>query len=207
MQIDRMRIASFAGTIALFGAFGSPVWAETKSSGGAVAGSGQAPIVVAQGNEQRGGGGGGGRATGAPGGGGGGGPAIRAPGGGGGEGRAVGAPDGGGGGRGVVRGQGREGSPTLGGTERRRGTSEGFSGTRRDGGVYRGDRRVRPDVGGGGRGGNRPWRAGRQHNWGGSPFYFWNGYYYGDCQWLKRRAAATGSRYWLRRYRLCRAGY
>lgn len=60
----------------------------------------------------------------------------------------------------------------------------------------------------GGRDGDRPWRSGRRYTWGpGAQFYFWNGYYYGDCRWLLRRAEVTGSRYWWRRYRLCRAGY
>lgn len=44
-------------------------------------------------------------------------------------------------------------------------------------------------------------------NWGGPVFWFYDGYYYGDCAWLRRKAIATGSRYWWRRYRLCREGY
>jgi hypothetical protein len=54
-------------------------------------------------------------------------------------------------------------------------------------------------------------RDGRRHHrgirysWGGPVFYFYDGYYHGDCGWLRRRAIATGSRYWWQRYRLCRA--
>ncbi len=49
-------------------------------------------------------------------------------------------------------------------------------------------------------------RFGRSYYWGpGIQFWSYDGYYYGDCGWLKRRAAITGSRYWWRRYQLCRA--
>lgn len=49
-------------------------------------------------------------------------------------------------------------------------------------------------------------RHGRRYSWGpGVTFWFYDGYYYGDCDWLRRRAVATGSRYWWQRYRLCRA--
>jgi hypothetical protein len=48
-------------------------------------------------------------------------------------------------------------------------------------------------------------RRGVRHAWGpGITFYFADGYYYGDCAWLYRRAVTTGSSYWWRRYRLCR---
>lgn len=30
---------------------------------------------------------------------------------------------------------------------------------------------------------------------------------YGRCEWLRRRALATGSSYWWRRYRVCRGWY
>jgi hypothetical protein len=54
----------------------------------------------------------------------------------------------------------------------------------------------------------RPWLGGRRFSWGpGISFYFWNGYYYGDCAWLLRRARATGQRYWWNRYRRCRNIY
>lgn len=46
---------------------------------------------------------------------------------------------------------------------------------------------------------------GTRFSWGGPVFWFYDGYYHGDCGWLHRRAIATGSRYWWRRYRLCRA--
>jgi hypothetical protein len=49
-------------------------------------------------------------------------------------------------------------------------------------------------------------RYGRHFSWGpGISFWFYDGYYYGDCTWLRRRAIATGSNYWWRRYRQCRA--
>ncbi len=52
---------------------------------------------------------------------------------------------------------------------------------------------------------NRNWRGGRRYNWGpGVAFYFSDGYYYGECNWLKRRARETGNRIWLRRYAQCR---
>jgi hypothetical protein len=46
-------------------------------------------------------------------------------------------------------------------------------------------------------------RLGRHLFWG-SGFWYYDGYYYGNCEWLRRRALITGSRYWWRRYRLCR---
>jgi hypothetical protein len=47
-------------------------------------------------------------------------------------------------------------------------------------------------------------RHGRHYGWGpGIGFYFYDGYYYGDCEWLHRRAIVTGSRYWWYRYRRC----
>lgn len=77
---------------------------------------------------------------------------------------------------------------------------------RRDGDsrVDRGDRRVE---------GRRDYprgdlirRRGARHAWGpGITFWFYDGYYYGDCDWLYRRAVSTGSRYWWSRYRLCRS--
>lgn len=70
----------------------------------------------------------------------------------------------------------------------------------------RGDRNV--DVRRrGGHDGDRPWRRGHRYSWGpGVYFYLYDGYYYGDCSWLRRKALDTGSRYWWRRYRLCREG-
>ena len=47
---------------------------------------------------------------------------------------------------------------------------------------------------------------GTRYAWGdGYVFWFYDGYYHGDCAWLRRKAAETGSSYWLRRYRQCRA--
>jgi hypothetical protein len=64
--------------------------------------------------------------------------------------------------------------------------------------IGRGDLRGRWDRG-------RVRRHGRHFIWGsGIDFWFYDGYYYGDCNWLRRRAVVTGSRYWWRRYRLCR---
>jgi hypothetical protein len=72
----------------------------------------------------------------------------------------------------------------------------------RDGDGVRSDRR------------NRDWRRpghrdrivrGHRYNWGpGISFYFADGYYYGECGWLKRRAIETGSRMWWRRFQRCR---
>jgi hypothetical protein len=48
-------------------------------------------------------------------------------------------------------------------------------------------------------------RQGRRYAWGpGVSFYFADGYYYGECGWVKRRAIETGSRMWWRRYERCR---
>lgn len=58
----------------------------------------------------------------------------------------------------------------------------------------------------GGDAGRRDHRRGTRFFWGpGAEFFFYDGYYHGDCAWLKRKAARTGSQYWLRRYRLCRS--
>ncbi len=49
------------------------------------------------------------------------------------------------------------------------------------------------------------WRRGRRYNWGpGVAFYLNDGYYYGECNWLKRRARETGNPIWLRRFAQCR---
>ena len=47
-------------------------------------------------------------------------------------------------------------------------------------------------------------RQGRRHNWGGITFYLSDGYYYGECGWLKRRAVRTGNPIWWSRFRRCR---
>ncbi len=53
------------------------------------------------------------------------------------------------------------------------------------------------------RGGDR--RRGTRYSWGpGAIFYFYDGYYHGDCSWLRRKAVSTGSRYWWQRFRQCR---
>jgi hypothetical protein len=71
---------------------------------------------------------------------------------------------------------------------------------RRRGDGYDGPRRRWSD-----RDGRRGWRSGRRYNWGpGFAFYLYDGYYYGDCSWLRRRAIATDSRLWWNRYRRCR---
>lgn len=61
---------------------------------------------------------------------------------------------------------------------------------------------------GGGYGGlNRPWR-GRRYGYRrsfGPSIYIGSGYR--SCGYLRRRAAVTGSRYWLRRYNACRYGW
>jgi hypothetical protein len=65
-------------------------------------------------------------------------------------------------------------------------------------------------------GGNRPGASnsrhtrsyihqhGRRQSFGGLQFWFYDGYYYGDCAWLRRRAVATGDSYWWSRYNQCR---
>ena len=46
---------------------------------------------------------------------------------------------------------------------------------------------------------------GTRYLWGpGVAFYYYDGYYHGDCGWLRRKARETGSAYWYRRYRQCR---
>ena len=53
-------------------------------------------------------------------------------------------------------------------------------------------------------GGNHGYR-GTRYLWGpGVAFYFYDGYYHGDCGWLRRKAHETGSAYWHRRLRQCR---
>jgi hypothetical protein len=40
----------------------------------------------------------------------------------------------------------------------------------------------------------------------GAPFIY-GGYYYADCEWMRRRALRTGSPYWWNRYDNCLYGY
>ena len=48
-------------------------------------------------------------------------------------------------------------------------------------------------------------RRGHRYQWGpGVTFYMSDGYYYGECGWLKRRAKETGDRIWRKRYERCR---
>ena len=51
---------------------------------------------------------------------------------------------------------------------------------------------------------NRGGHRGTRYVWGGSDFWFYDGYYHGNCAWLRERWEETGSSYWRRRYRLCR---
>jgi len=71
-----------------------------------------------------------------------------------------------------------------------------------------GDRRtVNRNVIVGGRNGGRGYgnRRGTRFVFGELPFYYYDGYYHGDCSWLRRKANATGSVYWRQRLRQCRA--
>lgn len=48
-------------------------------------------------------------------------------------------------------------------------------------------------------------RRGTRHNWApGFTFYFYDGFYHGDCSWLRRKVRETGSSYWRQRLRQCR---
>lgn len=48
-------------------------------------------------------------------------------------------------------------------------------------------------------------RRGHHYGWGsGIGFHFSDGWYYGECGWLKRRAIETDSPIWWHRYRRCR---
>ncbi len=220
MRNNGMKLAAMVSAFALIAPMG-----VAQSAAGLGEAATSAPIILAQAKDGGGrgpatgnpGGPGGGRAT-APGGGGG--ARATAPGGGGGRATAPGggggraaAPPGGGGRAVEPRGGVSEGRVMRGGRRGEaavvRGSGEGRAerrGTRGDT-ILRGARGPRPDARVRG-GGDRPWRAGRRYSWGdGGVFYFYNGYYYGDCSWLRRRAELTGSRYWRQRYRLCRAGY
>jgi hypothetical protein len=56
-----------------------------------------------------------------------------------------------------------------------------------------------------GRRGDSDRRRGTRYTWGpGLVFYFYDGFYHGDCSWLRRKARETGSRYWRQRYEQCR---
>ena len=87
--------------------------------------------------------------------------------------------------------------------------SDGASVRQRSGGEGVTVRRRGDQVGGSSRAYRRADRGGRRgvrFYWGpGAEFYFYDGYYHGDCAWLRRKARATGSQYWWTRYRQCRA--
>ena len=172
------------------------------------------------------GGGGGGGGGGAMKGGGGGGGVMK--GGGGGGGGAMKGGDGGGGGN-AMRGPsqsrsvdraGPRGGDGAGRALRNRGNADGERVLRGDGGgrtVDRGPRRADPGINRGnkrgpgygyrsGKNSNRSVirQRGRRYSWGpGIGFYYYGGSYYGDCDWLERRAISTGSAYWWNRYNNC----
>ena len=167
-------------------------------------------IVIAQRDGKGGGGGGGGAMRG--GGGGGGGPGLR--GGGGGGGKAMRGPSGS---RSFDRSGRRGGDSSR--ALRGRGDSDAgraFRSNRGERKLDRGPRRADPgfkkgnrDRGHGFRGGKRHSRdyirkRGNRYVWGpGLAFWYYGGYYYGDCDWLRRRAITTGSAYWWNRYNQC----
>jgi hypothetical protein len=117
---------------------------------------------------------------------------------------------GGGGGNRAVSGGNRSGGSGGSKAQSNPGRSSGGavrSSPRNSGVVIQQNRNVVRDRNAGGNrhvGGNRGGHRGVRHLWGGLPFYFYDGYYHGDCGWLRRRAEATGSRYWWVRYRQCR---
>lgn len=48
-------------------------------------------------------------------------------------------------------------------------------------------------------------RRGTRYVWGpGFTFYFYDGFYHGDCSWLRQKVRETGSSYWRQRLRQCR---
>ncbi len=178
--------------------------AVSLSPGGKLTGADTAVHKV-QRDKGGGPGGGGGPGAGSPGMGGGqqGGPAARAPGGGGGAMREGGGMRQGGGGM-------REGGAQF---------RSGERGMRGDGGGRsRAERGLRGDRGTefgyrerGARGDRDRDRDRRRHGRrdGGFGLYFGPGYGYAPagCEWLRRRALASDSAYWWRRYRACRGGY
>ncbi len=47
---------------------------------------------------------------------------------------------------------------------------------------------------------------GTRYAWGSNyVFWFYDGYYHGNCAWLRSKYHETGASYWLHRYRQCRA--
>ena len=185
----------------------APGLGEAVSKIGTASASPDLLLVQAAGGEKGGGGGAGAsRGSGggaARGGGGGGGSAARSSGGGGG-GPAVRSSGGGDGGRVGARSESRTVVRSSGEGERRVRSGDGERRARSGDGdrtrvIVRGGDRDRDR----GRGERREGR-GTRYVWGGLPFFFYDGYYHGDCSWLKRRYRETGSSYWLARYRQCR---
>ena len=148
------------------------------------------------------------------GGGGGGGAALRSGEGGGGGGKAMSGPSG----SRSFNGNGRRGDG-VGQARRGRGDGDGVNALRGDRGrqnVDRGPRRADPGIKNANRGPGYGYRGGKGHShdvvrrrghrylWGpGVAFYYYGGNYYGDCDWLERRAITTGSAYWWDRYNQC----
>ncbi|MGL1446696.1 hypothetical protein ACSTJA_23430, partial [Vibrio parahaemolyticus] len=65
--------------------------------------------------------------------------------------------------------------------------SDGISGSGQYSGQYRSYRGHRGD------GDGHRHHRGTRFIWGGLPFYYDDGYYYGDCEWLHEQAVETGS--------------
>lgn len=88
---------------------------------------------------------------------------------------------------------------SRGDTGNRNRSARGRDGDRNDYRRHRGDRRQVD------RGSRRHHHRGTRYVWGpGIEFWFDDGYYYGNCDWLRVRALETDSSTWWRRYRLCR---
>lgn len=203
-DMHKFALSSIAAGILLV----APVMAQTAPTTGS-----DGRIVVAQ---REGGGG-------MKGGGGGGGGAMKGGGGGGGA-----SQGGGGGGAPAMRGPsgsrsfdgaGRSGGDGAGRGLRGRGDADGgrvLRGNRGGRNIDRGPQRTDPGIKRGNRGPGYGYRGGKGHSrdfvrrrgtrylWGpGLAFYSYGGSYYGDCDWLERRAIATGSAYWWNRYNNC----
>ena len=64
----------------------------------------------------------------------------------------------------------------------------------------------RRHFGGGRHIGRRHWRP-RRGIYFAAPYVVYRSHSYGSCNWLRRKAVRTGSRYWWRRYNSCRHNY
>jgi hypothetical protein len=179
-------------------------------------------VIADKGGRGGGSGGGGGSMKGAGGGhggsmrgdgGGGGGAAMRSRGGGG-DGPAMRGPSGS---RSVDRGGrgGGDDSRAFRGSGDK-GAGRAYRSDRGEGKVDRGPRRADPGFKKGNRDRGHAFRGGKSHSrdyirrrghryvWGpGIAFWYYGGLYYGDCDWLRRRAEVTGSAYWWNRYEQC----